>query len=179
MNTFLIVYASGNEQKDCMATQVWAIMCDFKSSSMMSRTIDIPKSLHDDLKTPMSERSAEVERKLDKLTHEFLNFNWMYDQADVVIAHGVKYNQKMVLAIPEFDHWGQKKWICTMQQFEWPLIPNPAKRWLQLKFICEAYGVEFSKMANKAELVLKCLLKIGDLPARLANMKPFGEKTKC
>lgn len=199
VQTFLLVDCTG-DKKNGLPTTIDAIFCAFRVGQKMVRRLTIPEELRDDLKTPMEQRSPETERKLDILQHELLNFNWMFDNAEIIVSHGVDFDRFMITNIPEFSHWNWKPWVCTFRTYKWPCLYKDDETKRRLPKLCKLYGVEEetkdddekeedqtkpkrkfgnqprpANRKNNAQLLLDCLLKsepLLQMLTRLANTPP-------
>lgn len=171
----LIVDAKGNIKKDQAPKDIVGILHFFGSRQPQTIVINIqiPEILHFDVHTPQKLRNQSANQKLldAGLIEKFKDLNDMFDRADVIISHGVDFDQKMICRVDEFSHWNMKPWICTMKQFEWPSFSEfvndkGQRKWFRLADICTSLGVTFDE-SNNAFTLWNCLLKVDHLSALL------------
>lgn len=119
LNNLLIVDTAGNETTNPIRpTRVDVIFFDIdQDAASHTRSVILEADGETKATTP---RDRE---------YTFDVINQHFDDAHLIVAHGVRFDRKMVTAIPELAHWldgdrydygRSKPWICTMEDFEWP-----------------------------------------------------------
>jgi DNA polymerase III subunit epsilon len=112
--------------------------------------------------------NAEATRSsYDRMTIDILLRSFIcYSQA--IIAHNAQFDKGFFqqLILPEDNHWITIPWICTKQDFEWP-VSLPRKR---LQDVCEAMGVKYERAHRALSdclFIVDCFSKMEDLESRL------------
>lgn len=109
----LLIVDVGGDVKKGVPTRLDVIFWDLDQAGTNIRSVNL-----------LSEQKQDLQ-------DEFERINNCYDNADIIVAHGVRFDRPMVASIPAFRHWGvkeekvkekekEKPWICTMEDFEWP-----------------------------------------------------------
>lgn len=92
-----------------------------------------------------------------------LHFLTMINSSQAIVAHNAQFDKGF---IAEMEINIVTPWICTKNDFEWP-VALPRKR---LMDVCEAMGIKYDK-AHRALadclLIIDCFDKIEDLESRL------------
>lgn len=103
------------------------------------------------------------------LYSETLHFNRilfeMVDAAQLIVAHNAQFDKKFIEKLSCGRYLLNKKWICTKNDFKWP-VPLERKR---LEDVCTAMGVVYTYAHRALEdclLLAKCFEKIIDLHER-------------
>jgi DNA polymerase-3 subunit epsilon len=101
---------------------------------------------------------------------EALTFNFLLMEmalaADACVAHNAQFDKSFIATLPCGGNLLNKKWICTKNNFTWPV---PLAR-LRLEDICNAMSVPY---LNAHRAIIDCLLlaecfqKIEDLQERI------------
>ncbi len=94
-----------------------------------------------------------------------VHFMTMVHSAQAIIAHNAQFDKKF---IDEFKLNISVPWICTKNDFAWP-VNLPRKR---LQDVCEAMGIAYDR-AHRAltdcMFIVDCFNKVEDLESRLEN----------
>lgn len=94
---------------------------------------------------------------------KFLGF--MSRQASFIVAHNAKFDKKFMDTIDVDNVFHEKKWLCTKDDFKWPVITFRNR----LQDICEALGVPYvnaHRSLADCNLLVQCFDKVSDLERR-------------
>lgn len=90
----------------------------------------------------------------------------MADTAQACLAHNAQFDKKFIRLLGVGHHLLSKKWICTKDDFKWPV---PLYR-TRLEDICTAMGVPYvnaHRALNDCAFLAACLSRVEDLSNRL------------
>ena len=167
IESFLIIDVEGSP----VPTEIGAILCDFERQESQCLLIKIPPNLCKLLSLPLKDRtitSGDQEVYM-KAQQKFLRLNAMLRNCDVVLAHNASYDKRIIIAIEELKTFCDKKWVCTMHDFEWP---NVTDRKMSLQTLCDMFKVEHSnphKAFEDCRVLYQCLAKVPDFYERLTK----------
>ena len=111
----------------------------------------------------------KISPELTQLKYSTEYFNYILDliaNSDAIIAHNADFDKRFVLTLPYGEIFTNKPWICTKNNFTWPV---PLSR-LRLQDICLAMGVNYTDAHRALQdciLLSKCFEKVEDLEYRL------------
>ena len=92
-----------------------------------------------------------------------VHFMTMVHSSQAIVAHNAQFDKKF---IDEFNLNILSPWICTKNDFEWP-VNLPRKR---LQDVCEAMGISYDKSHRALAdcmFIIDCFGKLDDLESRL------------
>lgn len=97
--------------------------------------------------------------------HVMALLNSMINESQAIVAHNAAFDRKFVLNMPIGSIFSLRKWICTKNDFKWPmqLYRN------RLQDICEAMGVSYidaHRALTDCNLLAQCFSKCTDLYQR-------------
>jgi len=86
----------------------------------------------------------------------------MCNSADACVAHNAQFDKGFIALLPCGQHLLNKKWICTKNNFTWPV--HLAR--MRLEDICMAMGVSYvnaHRAMTDCFLIAQCFQKVEDL----------------
>jgi DNA polymerase III subunit epsilon len=102
---------------------------------------------------------------------------YMARQAYAIVAHNAHFDKKFMDTIDVDNEFKQKKWICTKNDFKWPVILFRTR----LEDICNAMGVPYLN-AHRAlidcTLLAECFKKVNDLETRMNCIFNYVNKNR-
>lgn len=90
----------------------------------------------------------------------------MAESAQAIVAHNAQFDKKFVGTLICGEHLLEKKWICTKQNFTWPVHLQR----LRLMDICEGMKVPYlnaHRAMTDCLLLAQCFQKVDDLQERI------------
>lgn len=97
----------------------------------------------------------------------------MADDADLIIAHNAQFDKTFLeLIIPKTDSFWKKPWMCTKNNFKWPVTLDRNR----LQDVCIALGVPYvnaHRALTDCHFIASCFNKLNpqDLLTRLGGFK--------
>lgn len=89
----------------------------------------------------------------------------MSQACQAYVAHNAEFDKKFMATLPCGNHFINKRWICTQNQFRWPVQLSRRR----LQDVCDRMGVSYTG-AHRALvdclLLAQCFSKIEDLQHR-------------
>jgi DNA polymerase III subunit epsilon len=100
-------------------------------------------------------------------------------KSDAIIAHNAQFDKKFMATLPYCKDMCNKLWICTKNDFNWP-VQLFRKR---LSDICKAMDVSYvdaHRALADCDLIAKCFNKVDDLKYRLqgASRNNFNNSSR-
>jgi len=91
---------------------------------------------------------------------------WISDCSQAVVAHNAKFDKLFVETLSFGRHILSKPWICTKQNFTWPIHLTR----LRLEDICNAMGVQYldaHRALSDCYFLVNCFNNVDDLEERI------------
>lgn len=104
---------------------------------------------------------------------KFLGF--MHRQASFIVAHNAQFDKKFMDTIDVDPTFKDKKWICTKNDFRWPVSMFRNR----LEDICNAMGVPYvdaHRALADCTLLAKCFDRVNDLEQRMESASRISGK---
>lgn len=158
--------------------EIGAVSINLETFEFDPFQIVIAPQIRESMILPINKRPTHVieDDQYKRLQTQLAKLNEMCAKCDIVMAHNVGVDQKMLSLIEELKPFEDKLWVCTMNHFPWPIKPKTKS----LQSICEAQGVTYENehtAVNDAQMVVACLVKIpqADLQMclRLAHIQAY------
>lgn len=94
----------------------------------------------------------------------------MANMADFIVAHNAAFDKKFMQLAEMSDSFYAKRWICTKENFTWPVrLPR-----MRLEDICHAMGVSYvgaHRALTDVQFLADCFSKIEDLERRFEKFE--------
>lgn len=89
----------------------------------------------------------------------------MSQASQAYVAHNAEFDKKFMATLPCGNHFSNKRWICTQNNFKWPVYLKRRR----LQDICDRMGVDYVN-AHRALadclLLAQCFSRVEDLEHR-------------
>lgn len=102
----------------------------------------------------------------------------MAAHAAVCVAHNASFDKKFIEMLPCGELLLSKRWICTKENFTWPV---QLKRF-RLQDICESMGVQYAnahRALTDCLFLAQCFSKVDDLQDRFDNLARWMFPDTC
>jgi DNA polymerase-3 subunit epsilon len=159
---------TGLDPKRCQVIEVGAVLYNLKHKAILQAYSSL---------IPCVENPVE---HINKISQESTNCVYpanalnsiigrMSNDAEVCVAHNALFDMRFLKTLPCGDILLNKKWICTKENFTWPVKLTR----LRLEDVCIAMDVPYvnaHRALSDCFLLAQCFGKVDDLDDRFNNL---------
>jgi len=168
---------TGLDPKKCQVIEIGAILYNVKHKAVL-QTLSFFMPCETNPVEHINHIKAEWTR-CNPNTHSALCFlRDMNKNANILVAHNASFDKKFIATIPNMEEILEKKWICTKENFTWPVKLNR----LRLEDVCNAMGVPYvnaHRALSDCFLLASCFEKVVDLEERFNNLIYWIDPNSC